>query len=315
MREMVFNHVSAVHVDVGQNQIVEWLRDITMGMAKLVNERVVGSALRMEKTFVEIDCLPDYTLYGALQSLRQVGHRDEYVFLLRLATKSPLINGVDDKLLDRFSGCHGRTYQDFDGAPLVLCAIADWIAISMPSEPYWDHDRIKVQFDEILADERIEEASEDVDQLSRLQHADSIHKRNMDKVRAGTDPREIWVNRDAIFPNLSLAPGIQGDLQNCANVIQTVVGKLSVLDRSAGSWTRDGGPAPIWGVKVSPERTNDMKNAKFRNNRTFRSCAGTQEIFEWHARYGDSGRIHLRFDAKMFEVEIGYIGPHLESEV
>ena len=87
MREMVFNHASAVHVDVAQNQVVEWLRDIALGMAKLVNGQIVGSALRMEKTFAEIDCLPEYTLYRVLQSLREVGHRDEYVFLLRLATK------------------------------------------------------------------------------------------------------------------------------------------------------------------------------------------------------------------------------------
>ena len=225
----------------------------------------------------------------------------------------PLINGVDERLVDRFLGCQGRTFLDFDGTPLVLCAIADWVAISMPSKPYWDHHRIAIEFDEIFTDGRIEGTSEDVDQLSRLQHADAIQERHVDKVRAGADPREIWVKREFIFPNLTLAPGVQGNLQNCANVIETVVGKLSVLDRSTGMWAQKGGPAPNWGIKVSPESVNDMKNAKFRSSRTFRSCSGRQAIFEWHARYGDSGRIHLRFDANTFEVEVGYIGPHLVS--
>lgn len=34
-------------------------------------------------------------------------------------------------------------------------------------------------------------------------------------------------------------------------------------------------------------------------------------IFEWHARFGSGGRIHLRFDASIREVEIGYVGRHL----
>jgi hypothetical protein len=41
------------------------------------------------------------------------------------------------------------------------------------------------------------------------------------------------------------------------------------------------------------------------------SSQGTQKLFEWHARFGSSGRIHLRFDPSSYEVEIGYIGPHL----
>ena len=43
----------------------------------------------------------------------------------------------------------------------------------------------------------------------------------------------------------------------------------------------------------------------------FSSCKGSNELFMWYARYGNSGRIHLRFDASTYEVEIGYIGPHL----
>ena len=54
-----------------------------------------------------------------------------------------------------------------------------------------------------------------------------------------------------------------------------------------------------------------MKNRFFREARMFQSHRGTREIFEWHARFGDGGRIHLRFDPPSKEVEIGYIGPHL----
>ena len=45
--------------------------------------------------------------------------------------------------------------------------------------------------------------------------------------------------------------------------------------------------------------------------RRFRSCSGNTKIFEWHALFGNSGRIHFWFDAQTKEVEIGYIGKHL----
>ena len=48
--------------------------------------------------------------------------------------------------------------------------------------------------------------------------------------------------------------------------------------------------------------------------RRFRSHLGVRELFEWHARFGNSGRIHLRWDPKSREVEIGYIGNHLPLE-
>ena len=315
MREMVFNHASARCLDVGRGQLVDWRREIAIGMATLVSERIVCSALHMEKTFSEVECLPEFTLYGAIQSLRRNGYRDEYVFLLRLVTKNPLINGLDARLLDRFLGCQDRTLDGLDGAPLVLAAIADWVVISIPSKTYWDDDLLSIQFDEILSDERVEETTEEVDQLSRVRHADAIGERNLDRTRAGADPKGIWANRETVFPNLLFAPGVESDLLNCANVVQTVVGKLSALNRSAEMWVHSGGPAPTWGTKVSPESVDDMRNIKFRGSRTFRSVSGSHEVFEWHARYGASGRIHLRFDRDAFEVEIGYIGSHLPTEV
>ena len=308
---MVLNHASALNVGVEQSQVVEWLQDIAVGMAKLVNGGIVGKTLRMEKAFPEIECLPDFSLYCALQSLRASGHRDEYIFIQRLTNKLPLLGDLEKHQTDRFLGCEDLTFSDMDGTPLLLCAITNWVAISMPSKPYWKKDKIKIQFKEILPNEQTEITFEDVDQLSGRNQAKAICMRYWDSLRAGTDPREIWEKRHSIFPNLDLAPGVENDLVQCANVIGTVVGKLSALDNSAKLWDRDRGPRPIWQTMVSPESVERMRNEQFRNSRTFRSHDGTQKLFEWHARFGNSGRIHLRFDTNSFKVEIGYIGPHL----
>ena len=62
---------------------------------------------------------------------------------------------------------------------------------------------------------------------------------------------------------------------------------------------------------MTPESSTVMKNHKLREERRFRSQTGAIELFEWHARFGSGGRIHLRFDPASREVEIGYIGNHL----
>ena len=71
------------------------------------------------------------------------------------------------------------------------------------------------------------------------------------------------------------------------------------------------GAAPPWTCKVTPESDRVMSHPSLREARRFRSGDGTPVLFEWHARFGSGGRIHLRFDASVREVEIGYVGGHL----
>ena len=56
-----------------------------------------------------------------------------------------------------------------------------------------------------------------------------------------------------------------------------------------------------------------MSNPTLHEARRFRSGGGTRVLFEWHARFGSAARIHLRFDARTREIEIGYIGVHLPT--
>ena len=165
----------------------------------------------------------------------------------------------------------------------------------------------------MLTDATIGQASEEIDQLTRSRHAGPICDRHRDRIRAGSGPVAYWENRGAIFPNLLFGPGVEENLKDSSHLFHTIIRKLVDLNRSAEEWQAMGGPVPRWRTRVSPESTERMKNAHFRAARRFRSHRGTVETFEWHARYGDSGRIHLRFDPETREVEIGYIGPHLPS--
>ena len=311
MRELILNHASVFTCKSSDLEILDWLRHVIEGIATIVEDGVVQKYLRMKTNFHEIPCTPERTLYDFVLYLRQRGYHDEYRFFARLASKIPLLDELEEDIKDRFLACEERTLASGDGEPLVLCAISDGVSVGFPSEKVWDSGRLAVRFNELLPDETLNEVVEEIDQLTRSVHAKQIGERHRARVRKTSNPRDLWQRREEIFPNLVFGPGVEANLVNAAAHFDTIVAKLSDLDVSADEWKTKLGPAPIWRTHVTPESPSTMRHPSTRNKRRFRSSHGGTPIFEWHARYGRGGRIHLRFDARNLEVEIGYIGPHL----
>ena len=311
MREMVLNHASVSVAGSNPHEICGWLTDLAEGVRRLVEAEAVLRSLRTAHALYATQCMRGYSLFDACLGLRRQGFREEFRLLMGLTDKQPLLMEVGPEVEDRFLACEEQTLPASDGEPLVFCAITDGIAVGFPSAPEWDRDRVTVHFNELLPDETIEGTFEEIDQLTRAEHAGPICARHRDRLRVGSDPAKLWENREASFPNLSFGPDVQDDLGRSAHLRSTIVGKLADLDASASEWLERRGPAPDWKTRVSPESDRVMNKRELREARRFRSSRGTRELFEWHARFGSNGRIHLRFDPTTREVEIGYIGPHL----
>ncbi len=305
MREMVLNHASVQAPD--RHTAVGWLKDVSTGILQLASKKVTQSSLRMQRPTQDIDCLPGYSLFDAYQDLRRSGARDEYGLLLHMSTKYPLLREVEFGVSDRFQACEAKQLPSEDGEPLVLCAITNWIAVGFPSDPTWDNDRLTVRFNELLPDESIEETSEIIDNLTRSVHAHPICERYRTDLLRDQSISELWQRRQEVFPNLIFGPDVELPPEHA----QTIINRLVELDESAAKWREVGGTLPPWTCKVTPESSSLMDDRKLREARRFRSHRGTRELFEWHARFGSNGRIHLRLDAGSQEIEIGYIGPHL----
>lgn len=309
MREMVLNHASLGSPD--QHTAVGWLKEVTVGMTMLVRDKIAKSTLRMRQSHAEILCLSNWSLWDALQELRKGGARDEYSFLTRLTTKVPLLCDIDQEVADRFRACEAKTLPPEDGEPLVLCAITDGIAVGFPSDPVWDCDHLTIHFNELLPDESIGGASEMIDNLTRFAHVQPICERHRAGLRDQfTNAAALWNGKEQAFPNLIFGPEVEGHLSRL-NDLQLVVKRLASLNESACEWRVIGGTMPPWKSKVTSESEPLMDKPRLREARRFRSHRGTRELFEWHARFGSGGRIHLRFEPSSREVEIGYIGPHL----
>ena len=313
MRELILNHASVYTTKINNPEALDWLRDIIEGIASIVDSGIAERHLRMDKSLYEMPLDPHgRTLYGLVLELQRRGYREESRFFFGLANKVPLLSELEENIKDRFRACEEQTLAEGDGDPLVLCAISDGIAVGFPSQDIWNSDQLNVRFCELLPNDALNETVEAVDQLTRTVHAGKIIGRHRARLSAAIDPRDLWRRRREIFPNLLFGLDVESNLIAAAAHFSTIVAKLSYLDASAGEWkAKKRDQAPSWRTYVSPESSNRMRNRDFRQSRTFRSHHGGNRIFEWHARYGNSGRIHLYFDADHFEVEIGYIGPHL----
>ena len=273
---------------------------------------VAARYCRTAKSINEIQCLGDYSLFNVCCELRKQHHSEESLLFMILASKYPLLRDLESHIRDRFWGCDARALPKTEQQPLILCAIANFIAVGFPSEPDWSCDKLIVQFDELLPDNAgtIICVSEEIDQLTRSAHSEPIIERNRRCFLEAANPDELWRQRATIFPNLGFGPGVEQNLRRYATWYSTIVGKLIELDRSAREWRVDGGPVPKWTTRVTPESDSVLSDGDLRRARMFRSARGTSELFDWHARFGSGGRIHLRLDATNKHVEIGYIGPH-----
>ena len=309
MREMVLNHASFAAQD--QYATIGYLKDIAVGMAQLCRDGVVQAVLRTCQPVQEIRCLSGYSLSEAFQDIRKAGAREEYNFLMRLVTKVPLLRDVGADVECRFHASESRALPPEDGKPLLLCALTNWVAVGLPSDP-WDRDRITVSFDELLPNESIVEAAEEVDNLARSIHAPPICERHRARLRAGLDGRTLWKNSHTVFPKLVFAPSVEKNLIDLqAESFSPVVKRLTALNAATEDWQNVEGPAPPWTCHVTDESDTVKNNPVLRQARQFMSHQGSEEVFMWHARFGSGGRIHLRFDAHSKVVEIGYIGSHL----
>lgn len=308
-KEMVLNHVSVCAP--GNADSTAWLADIARGMASLIEADLVRKVLRMHRSMHEIWCRPSHSLFDACQALRP-HDRDAYAFLMRLTQKVPLCEGLGQDATSRFLACENQRPSGEDGEPLLLCALNEWIAVGFPSSSDWDKDCLRIEFEELLPSGEIENAREDIDNLSRAAHADAILDRSRRRCLDGITPAQVWTQRQALFPSLHFGPEVERHLGKQSRLLPQILGKLLALDASARAWKT--GPAPTWNTNVTPESDDVRQAPKLRDARLFESERGGRKLFEWHARVGSGVRIHLRFDAGDRSIEIGYIGSHLPIE-
>ena len=174
------------------------------------------------------------------------GHGIKACSCCKSVTRPPhLLDGLERDVKDRFRGCRLFELSGENRVPLVLCAVTNGVAVSVPSEPDWDCDRLPVQFRESQRDGTSEQLEGQIDNLARREHARAIIDRHRAHLRTQcSKPAEVWRLRAQLFPNLLFGPDVEEDLRAVAGVLQTVVNRLAELDDAASAWWRCGWRTP-----------------------------------------------------------------------
>ena len=310
MREMVLNHASLTAA--GWRDAVEWLRDAAEGMAAVVENGAAAPALRIFRTMDQIRCRDNLTLIQVYSELRRRGKaRDHRMSLMeRIDRAHFLLDGLGPEVKKQLRGCKSTELPTDEGVPLVLCALTGAIAISVPSEPAWNRDRIPVEFIEQGAHRRVE-----IDNVARSVHARSVAERHRQRLRSQcSDTAQLWGGRAKLFPSLTFGLDVEDHLAKLdLERSSTLVNRLADLDDTAAAWADDGGATPPWRSEVKRESDSVWNNRRLREKRRFRSADGASCLYELHVQLGGRRRIHLRSDARTREIEIGYIGAHLPT--
>jgi len=310
VRSFVLNSASVTDLAVDRRMLSQWLRDAAKGMNQLTEAGVVGRELLMRSNIHQVRCLPQWSLFDVATDLGRIGALEEYAFVLSLADRARWTQDIAPAAHDRFLYCQQQELPGSEGEPLMLCVVIGGVTVGFPSKEIWDRDQVEIQFEEMLPSGTIEQRTENIDNLTRAAHARAIAERHRSKLRSSADATELWRRRKEVFPSLVFGPGVEANLAELGGHLSGVKEKLCSLDTTAEVWKDTGGDAPSWKTKVTREAASTRNDPKLMAARHFDSVHGGRAIFEWHARYGGGGRIHLRFDARTREIEVGYIGRH-----
>lgn len=316
MRDLVLNHASITPPT--SHDAINWLNEIVKCIAYLRKKKVSSrEAIRVGDSAAgwldQILCQDGSRVVDS-----QLG-REEARLLRRLRERS-LEYEVDAELASRLRGCEATGCPSInlnpnDGKPLLLAAFIRGIAISYPSHPTWENDRLRVKFEELSETGRVQVSSIDIDNLSRLSHAKSIANRHQEHLRHhSTTPEDFWQTKDVVYPNLSFSMDFKGHLSKVDRArFPDAMRNLATLDAFAREWKTTRGATPPWGNLVRPESETVRKNPSLANQRVFTSAGGSKESYFLHTSFSKGDRIHLRIDRARYLVEIGYIGRHLPT--
>ena len=314
-RDLVLNTPSLCPPD--RPTSLAWLISLAAGISELISHGIATQVLRYDVSLYGLRCLNGDILANPFQSLREIeddNARDAADRLQRLLDRFyPSDVDLNGEPFELPNSCeaNGRDSIELTGEQsksLALCALMNFICVSFPSQDIWKQDALTVnlRFDGDIADR-----SEVVDNVSCLHHAEQITARNRELLRQCSSFREMWDRRFALFPNLYFGIEVEEQLNDLGgSLLGSVVTRLMELDQTADDWYVTGGSMPDWKCNVNRESPSTMNVRRYRQARTFRNRNGIPTVYERHAYIGD-GRIHLVFDTKTREIEIGYIGRKL----
>lgn len=307
MREAVLNSACLASGFANLAEATEFTADLERGFVALVGAGHLLRQLRMHAASYEIMVAPSVSLHDVFLELCKKGP-DTGRFLMRLLTKYPVEENVSDEELAAL------LELDIDGHPgnysLLLCwQSPDRVCATLSTEHLWRVSPLAITAHK-LGNPDLDRSIRPVRNFFSLDSASALLAEFNGELFNTIQPQELWQRRVEFFSGIDFAPSVEGNLTGLGAAIfrQTLL-RLKELNAASVDWNASGYAVPKYLSKVTSESAPTMQ--QFGRERVFRSCSGTDEVFELHARLQDGHRLHLREVPATKRIEIGYVGRHL----
>ena len=246
--------------------------------------------------------------------------RDLKVFFGRVTKKIYSVRDLDEAVKDHFFlsefflESHDMDCREIEARGLGLASLLDEVAASLPSAACWRSPCIQLRREWLEADEREQNASVTVYNISQSSQAGPIADKMLQELQAVPPDRRGELDNSQLkekLPHLRLGSEVSDHLRSLpSNVYSTVWRKLVSFDNAVRDWRRDPdaiGPS-LSGVRPESESTMEQ----YGSQREFRDFEGRKAVFEHHVSAGKKYRIHFRL-VQPKVLEVGYVGYHLPT--
>ena len=286
--------------------VESWLIELSRALSILVDGDIANPTMRMGGSLTDVLVMDAVSLYDFLVNGLSGADRDSFLFLMGIAYKAPYDLDLPLELADSAAS------YDSSSIGLLWSMIGGFIACSVPSSQRWLDNVAELDCDHLQDDGDIVRHTYRVDHISKIDHARAIVHKLEAARRLSVTSRDFWESRCELCPDLSFGLDVKDQLDGIDEAdFPLIFTRFLELDSSAKEWKRTKTAVPPWRSHVTPESSSARKHPKVISSRTFRDETGVKSFFEWHARFGSGGRIHLVFDRSTTKITIGYCGQHL----
>jgi len=323
MIDQVFNELSFCRfrepgrpcAAVNRSQARVWM-DALVRTLSAAAKLGLSRSLRTLESFSHQEIAPDYNV-AQWRNDSQVS-RDLRQLFRQYSTKSPLLDGVIESLVDRARGCEGK-FQDIECKGLLAAYLLDCLAISLASDPAWRANNVGIILTE-LDEGGLSESTQQVLHCSSPEqvtvHAPELRSRQRQILATG---RDLVDHRERLLPNLRFCGDVEATLSPLAQndpVLSWTRRCLFELNDYCSLWTTGAFRHEELRCQPTPESESVSNNPELRRLRTFTCPDGERRYFQWHLKnFGRNLRLHYIPSETERIVIVGYIGPHLPTKL
>lgn len=317
MPDFVFNYSSVSPLFDDVETVIPALSDMLKAMAALEANFPERPNFRLRDNPWKIQVAEALDLKHSLGEAAELLFRsnkvDEGIYFVELAQMSPSWDQLNENLIETitnlgdiqedpaFPGTHALAIEADEEA--LVCAVTGSVLTSLFRRPL--HSCSEVGF---VCDGQ----AYGFDHISNEITGSSISQRLQSDAFSQLSQRNFSALKGELFPNLLFGEEVDGLVGSFPNkFLDLLFSRFKDLESISRHWSQKG---------VMPEICIDFQSEseftmnKYGSQRNRKGYDGEYRIFELHIWVGSGTRIHLFKHADLKKIEIGYVGPHLDTK-